>query len=141
MATVAFNPVIDGAQGALSKNGMITRQKIYRDRKGRVIRYGKQEGYFIAHPRDFKRHPMVGKELEYHNLWREVCNQAKEELNNPEKRAQWELRFNAQLLINKGSLPDSEAPVNPATGAKKRYAQLHAFTRAMIYQKMKGSEE
>ena len=134
MAKIDFNVAIEGSQGALSKGGMVTRQKIYRDGRGRVIAIGKQEGYFIAHPRNFKRNPMVGKELAHHNLWREVCAQAKAELTNPETRAEWELRFEAQLWINKGSRPDAQAPIDPATGAPKRYAQLYAFTRAMIYQ-------
>ncbi len=138
MAKVEFNPAIEGTQGALSKGGMITRQKTYRDRKGRIIAYGKQEGYFIANPRNFKRNPMVGKELEYHNLWREVCAQAKEELADPELQLSWELRFEAQIPYTKGTKPDSQAPIDPATGARKRYVQLPAFVRAMIYQGRKS---
>ena len=80
MANVEFNPVVEGTKGALSKGGLITRQKTYRDQRGRIIAYGKQEGYFITNPRSFKHNPMVGKELEHHNLWRDVCAQAKEEL-------------------------------------------------------------
>ena len=141
MAKIDFTPGIDRAQGALSKGGLITRQKIYRDKRGRVIAYGKQEGYYIANPRNFKRHPMVGKELEYHNFWREVCAQTKEELTNPATRGQWELRFEAQLWNNQGSQPDPDAPVNPATGAPKRYSQLYAFVRAMIYQRKKTERQ
>ncbi len=77
---------------------------------------------------------MVGKELAHHNLWREVCLQAKEELANAELRAQWQLRFEAQLIANRGSRPDAQAPVDPSTGAQKRYCQFYAFVRAMIYQ-------
>lgn len=134
MAKVEFNVIIDKAQGALSKQGLITRQKTYRDERGRIIGYGKREGYFIAHPRNYKRNPMVGKELEHHNLWREVCLQAKEELANAELRAQWQLRFEAQLYANRSSRPDAQAPIDPSTGAQKRYCQLYAFVRAMIYQ-------
>lgn len=137
MAKVEFNPAIEGTQGALSKGGMITRQKTYRDQKGRIIAYGKQEGYFITNPRSFKHNPMIGKELEYHNLWRDVCAQAKEELANPELRLNWELRFEAQMPYTKGTKPDPQAPVDPSTGARKRYVQLPAFVRAMIYQARK----
>ena len=138
MAKVSFTPGIDGTAGALSKQGIITRQKTYRDARGRIIAYGKQEGYFIAHPRDFKRDPMQGKELEHHNLWRDVCRQAKTELADPELRSQWEERFYAQLPSTKGTLPDPMAPIDPAIGAQKRYVQLYAFTRAMIYQERKS---
>ena len=87
MAKIAFNPAIEGIRGAMSKSGLIARQKIYRDARGRITGYGRQEAYFIANPRDFKRHPMRGKELAYHDLWREVCLQAKNELADAEKRA------------------------------------------------------
>ena len=134
MAKLIYSPGIDKTTGALSKGGIITRQKTYRDARGRIIAYGKQEGYFIANPRNFKRHPMQGKELEYHNLWREICNQAKSELADPELRGQWELRFNAQMPYTKGTRPDPQAPIDKSTGKQKRYVQLYAFTRAMIYQ-------
>ena len=134
MAELFYNPAIEKTEGALSKHGLITRQKTFKDGRGRVIAYGKQEGYYIANPRDFKHHPMVGKELEYHNLWRDICTQAKNELADSEQRARWELRFNAQLPYTKGTQPDPQAPIDKTTGAQKRYVQLYAFTRAMIYQ-------
>ena len=134
MAKIVYIPGIDKTEGALSKHGLITRQKTYRDARGRIVAYGKQEGYFIANPRDFKRHPMQGKELEHHNLWRDICTQAKNELADPELRAQWEERFNAQLPYTKGTHPDPQAPIDKSTGAQKRYVQLYAFTRAMLYQ-------
>ena len=134
MAELFYNPAIEKTEGALSKHGLITRQKTFKDGRGRVIAYGKQEGYYIANPRDFKHHPMVGKELEYHNLWRDICTQAKNELADPEQRARWELRFNAQVPYTKGTHPDPQAPVDKNTGKQKRYVHLYAFTRAMIYQ-------
>ena len=134
MAELHYTPGIDKTEGALSKGGIITRQKTFRDGHGRIIAYGKQEGYFIANPRDFKRNPMVGKELEYHNLWRDICTQAKNELADSEQRARWEERFNAQVPYAQGTRPDPQAPVDQTTGAQKRYVQLYSFTRAMIYQ-------
>lgn len=134
MAELVYTPLVEKTKGALSKRGIITRQKTYRDARGRIIAYGKQEGYLIDRPRDFKRHPMQGKELEHHNLWRDICYQAKTELAEPELRAQWELRFNAQLPYTKGTHPDPQAPIDKSTGAQKRYVQLYAFTRAMLYQ-------
>ena len=134
MAELFYNPAIEKTEGALSKGGLITRQKTFRDARGRIIYYGKQEGYYIVNPRNFKRHPMKGKELEYHNLWRDICRQTKNELADPEIRAQWELRFNAQVPYTKGTSPDPQAPLDKTTGAPKRYVQLYAFTRAMIYQ-------
>ena len=134
MAKLFYNPAIEKTEGALSKGGLITRQKIFRDSRGRIIAYGKQEGYYIVNPRNVRRHPMRGKELEYHNLWRDICLQAKNELADSELRARWELRFNAQLPFTKGTHPDPQAPTDKTTGAKKRYVQLYAFTRAMLYQ-------
>ena len=139
MAKIAFSPAIEGIRGAMSKSGLIARQKIYRDARGRITGYGRQEAYFIANPRDFKRHPMRGKELAYHDLWREVCLQAKNELADAEKRAVWQVHFEAQSWSVKGSRPDSMAPVDKSTGAQKRYSQLPAFVRAMIYQEKKAT--
>jgi hypothetical protein len=77
MAKVSYSPGIDLTTGALdSKHELITRQMTFRDARGRIIAYGKQEGYFIANPRNFKQHPMKGRELEHHNLWRDICHQA-----------------------------------------------------------------
>ncbi len=140
MAKLFYNPAIEKTEGALSKHGLITRQKIYRDARGRIIAYGKQEGYYIVNPRNCKRHPMIGKELEYHNLWRDICYRAKDELAEPELRAQWELRFNAQLPYTKGTNPDPKAPKDKTTGAPKRYVQLYAFTRAMMYQELREDQ-
>ena len=138
MARIEFNAAIERIRGAMSKNGLIARQKIYRNESGRITGYGRPEAYFIANPRDFKRNPMRGKELAYHDLWREVCLQAKNELADAEKRAVWQERFDAQSWGVKGSRPDSQAPVDKATGAQKRYSQLPAFVRAMIYQEKKA---
>ena len=139
MAKIEFNAAIERIRGAMSKNGLIARQKIYRNESGRITGYGRPEAYFIANPRDFKRNPMRGKELAYHDLWREVCLQAKNELADVEKRAVWQERFDAQSWGVKGSRPDSQAPVDKSTGAQKRYSQLPAFVRAMIYQEKKAS--
>ena len=139
MARIEFNAAIERIRGAMSKNGLIARQKIYRNESGRITGYGRPEAYFIANPRDFKRNPMRGKELAYHDLWREVCLQAKNELSDAEKRAVWQERFDAQSWGVKGSRPDSQAPVDKSTGAQKRYSQLPAFVRAMIYQEKKAS--
>ena len=134
MAELFYNPTIEKTEGALSKGGLITRQKTFRDSRGRIIAYGKQEGYYMTNPRNFKRNPIQGRELEHHNLWRDICHQAKTELADPELHAQWELRFNAQMPYTKGTQPDPQAPIDKATGRQKRYVQLYAFTRAMIYQ-------
>ena len=88
MAEISYTPGIDKTEGALSKGGLITRQKVFRDARGRIIAYGKQEGYYMTNPRNFKHHPMKGKELEHHNLWRDICMQAKNELADTQLRAQ-----------------------------------------------------
>lgn len=41
MAELFYNPAIEKTEGALSKGGLITRQKTFRDARGRIIAYGK----------------------------------------------------------------------------------------------------
>ena len=53
----------------------------------------------------------------------------------------WQARFNAQLISTKGSQPDSEAPIDAQTGQGKRYVQLHAFIRAILYTRLKRQQQ
>ena len=74
MAEVKLQIPFDEIHGAIEKHGIISRQKKYRDEKGRIIHEGKQEAYAVSHPRDFKKNPPQGEELKQHNRWREACH-------------------------------------------------------------------
>ena len=74
MAEVKLHIPFDEIHGAIEKHGIISRQKKYRDEKGRIIHEGKQEAYAVRHPRDFKKNPPKGEELKHHNRWREACH-------------------------------------------------------------------
>ena len=47
-------------------------------------------------------------------------------------------RFQAQLPNARGKHPDTQAPIDPKTGQGKRYTQLPAFVRAIIYHALKA---
>ena len=51
--------------------------------------------------------------------------------------AMYKARFDAQLPNTRGAHPDSAAPIDPKTGAAKRYIQFHAFLRAMLFNELK----
>ena len=74
MAEIKLQIPFDEIHGAIEKHGIISRQKKYRDEKGRIIHEGKQEAYAVRHPRDFKKNPPQGEELKHHNRWREACH-------------------------------------------------------------------
>ena len=136
--------------GAIEKHGSINRKKTFRDANGRILREGKQEHYHVANPRDFTKNPQTPAERAHHERFREASNRAIAIIHaidpstypSPELLEQlsiWQTRFNAQLITKKGSKPDPEAPLDPATGQGKRYVQLHAFIRAIIYKQLKTS--
>lgn len=53
--------------------------------------------------------------------------------------SEYRKRFNVQLPGIRGKRPDRLAPIDPATGLRKRYAQFPNFIRAIIYQQLKQS--
>ena len=135
------------------------------DSRGRVLCEGKQEMYAIRNPRDFKKNPPKGAELEHHNGWKEACHRTSQILqaaqvggptesqlfarrlnNTPEYYtieeaktlylSYWE-RYNAQLPGKRGKRPDSSASIDQRTGKGKRYSQLPSFIRAIIYNELK----
>lgn len=124
-------------RGTLSRRGIISRKKMFRDANGRVVFEGKQEAYAVRNTRDFKRNPPKGEELNHHNRWREACLRTQTELNDPARRDYWQQRFYAQLPGAHNSRPDSQAPIDHATNAYKRYGRFDAFVRAMIYLELK----
>lgn len=138
--------------GAVQRKGAINRQKKFRDTNGKIIREGKQELYDVVNPRDFKRHPQTPAEKAHHERFRDASNRAiaiihaADESTHPspellEELSIWQARFNAQLISTKGSQPDSEAPIDAQTGQGKRYVQLHAFIRAILYTRLKRQQQ
>ena len=155
--------------GCIAKNGIVNRQKKYRDDRGRVIHEGKQEAYSITRPRDFKKTPKQGAELANHNIWSEACRRTSQILQagQPSGPTEQQLfsrkidkipdyytleeaqsllsdfrqRFQAQLPNTRGKHPDPQAPLDPTTGQGKRYTQLPNFIRAIIYHTLKSQPQ
>ena len=166
MAITTLTPPIGEMHGALTKDGIINRRKKFRDERGRVIHEGKQEAYSIRNPRDFKRTPKTGAELANHTCWCEACRRASQiiQAGQPGGPTEQQLfsrkisqipdyytleeaqtlfvdfrnRFQAQLPNTRGKHPDTQAPIDPKTGQGKRYTQLPAFVRAIIYHALKA---
>ena len=166
MAKVTLEHPFAEIHGSITKSGLVNRQKKYRDDHGRVIHEGKQEAYSITHPRDFKKTPKTGAELANHNLWKEACRRASQiiQAGQPGGPTEQQLfsrkisqipdyytleeaqtlfvdfrnRFQAQLPNTRGKHPDTQAPIDPKTGQGKRYTQLPAFVRAIIYHALKA---
>ena len=161
--TVLEHPVLE-IHGALTKKGIINRQKKYRDEFGRVIHEGAQEGYAVSHPRDYKKNPPKGAELAHINLFRKACLMTKEILDaeKPEETpvvvilpqrpkyltkegaqallADYRKRYRAQLPSTRGTRPDPQAPIDKNTHAPKRYFRLDNFIRSMVYQTLKAEQ-
>ncbi len=91
----------------------------------------KKEAYTITRPRDWKKNPPQGAELEKINRFREACRLTSEQLNNPETRAYWEQRFQNQLHYSELNTPGA-----PTSGTRKVYTQLWAYTRATILRQL-----
>jgi hypothetical protein len=164
MAQITLNHPIAEIHGSLSKrSNIVNRQKKYRV-NGRVIHEGKQEGYAVRNPRDYKKKPPQGAELEHINLFRQACLITKEILDaeKPEETpivaifpprpkyltkeealsllADYRKRYKAQLPNTRGTHPDPEAPIDKLTLAPKRYARLDNFIRSMVYQSLKADQ-
>ena len=135
MAIVTYEHPIHDISGAIEKHGIINRRKHYRDDNGKIIFEGKPEAYAVKHPRDFEKTPPQGEELAHHNRWREACLQTYAELHDPDKRKQWQDRFQKQLRTK-----DPEAPIDPRTHRRKHYHRLDAFVRAIIYTLLKATQ-
>ncbi len=128
MAEVILEGAFESLHGKLSKKSdIVFRQKSPKVRSKRTIRKGPQEAYTITRPRDWKKNPPQGAELEKINRFREACRLTSEQLNNPKTRAYWEQRFQNQLHYSELNTPDDST-----SGTRKVYTQLWAYTRATI---------
>ena len=165
MATEKLRGPVEELHGAVEKDGSVHRRKKFRDSNGNIIGEGKKEVYDIANPRDFKTNPPMGNELAHHNRWREACLRATQILQSAQPNglteqqrfhkelnhipdyysleeaqalyAEYNTRFLAQLPNRRGTKPDSQAPVDKETGRPKRYVQIAAFIRAILYFNLK----
>ena len=107
---------------------MATFKKVARDNQGRVIAEMKQEVYVVQHPRDWKKKPAEGAEKLKLDRWKEACAKTKQILEDPEQRALWQERWQAQL---KKAAPD--APIDPRTSKRKIYIKFDCYVRAKVW--------
>jgi len=159
MAIVNLEVPFRSMQGSLEEKGIIYRKKQYKDDDGRVIHEGRQEAYAVKRPRDYKKNPPQGAELQHLNLFRQATLMTKEIINSvkPEDAqpqvviaahqrphiltreeaqtlfAEYQVRYKAQLPNTRGTRPDPDAPIDKTTHAPKRYFRLDNFIRSILY--------
>lgn len=138
MARTVFEDPVRELHGAYTKGGSISRRKTYRDSKGRIKGMSEPETYKIEHPRDWKKNPAKGKELEHQLHFKHACVETYKVLHpsTPEELAtlqKWQSRFEAQL-----DKPESDAPIDPKTGKRKQYFRLDAFIRTCLLREMES---
>ena len=132
MAEVTFIAPVAKIEGKLNqKDKTVFRKKVARDDQGRVIAEMKQEVYVVQHPRDWKKKPAEGAEKLKLDRWKEACAKTKQILDDPEQRALWQQRWQAQL---KKAEPD--APIDPRTNRPKIYIKFDCYVRAIIHRSL-----
>ena len=120
---------VEGITGKLNKKDKtVFRQKIARDSDGRVICPMQKEVYVVQHPRDWKKKPAKGAEKLKQDRWAEASAKTKQILDDPEQRALWQERWQAQL---KKAEPD--APVDRRTGKRKIYIKFDCYVRSKMW--------
>ena len=143
MASTVFNDHVREMHGAYTKDGTIHRRKTFRDSNGKVKGQGVNESYKIMNPRNWKKKPAKGKELEHQLHFQQACAETKRILLAAKPGATptaedlamlryWKDRFNAQL--KKG---EPEAPIDPNTHKHKIYLRLDAFIRTCLLRQLK----
>ena len=142
MATFKPSDPIDELHGKLG--GVVHRQKKFRAPNGKVIAEAKKEVFKVQKPRDRKKKPPKGAELESINRFQEaqlftseVINSVKPGSNpTPEQIARYE-DFNNRYLSQLDGPADPEAPIDPKTHAPKHYFTLRAFISGIRMQQLK----
>ena len=120
---------VEGITGKLNKKDKtVFRQKIARDSDGRVICPMQKEVYVVQHPRDWKKKPAKGAEKLKQDRWAEASAKTKQILDDPEQRALWQQRWQAQL-----KKADLDAPIDPRTGKRKIYIKFDCYVRAKVW--------
>ena len=157
MAQVNYLDPVRDIRGTFQRGGIINRRKAYRDDKGRIVNESAPEAYAVRHPRDWKKNPATGKELECQNRFRAASAETKRILLAADSEAYaaayaaahpdaapdavpttpsdedlatlhyWQNRFRKQLRR-----AEQDAPIDPNTGKRKRYSRLDAFIRACL---------
>ena len=168
MAKVQLHIAFRNVRGKLNKrDNTILRQKKYRSENGKVISYGAQESYEILNPRDYKKNPPKGAELQNIKSFADASRMTTqliqagkltdEELaampdeqraqveNLRQQLAQFKARFKAQY-----SKPDPEAPIITKTDPqfnhnsnkiqRRQYRTLNTFIRAILLQSIRTKE-
>ena len=123
---------VEGITGKLNKKDKtVFRQKIARDSDGRVICPIQKEVYVVQHPRDWNKNPAKGAEKLKQDRWAEASAKTKQILDDPEQRALWQQRWQAQL---KKAEPD--APIDPRTNRPKIYIKFDCYVRTKIHRSL-----
>ena len=123
---------VEGITGKLNKKDKtVFRQKIARDSDGRVICPMQKEVYVVQHPRDWNKNPAKGAEKLKQDRWAEASAKTKQILDDPEQRALWQQRWQAQL---KKAEPD--APIDPRTNRPKIYIKFDCYVRTKIHRSL-----
>ena len=123
-----------------------------------------QESSAVRNPRDYKKNPPKGAELEHINLFRQACLISLKILDaeKPEETSvvsvfpprpkyltkeealtlltDYRKRYKAQLPSTRGTRPDPQAPIDKTTHTPKRYFRLDNFIRSMVYQSLKSEQ-
>lgn len=166
MAKIKLHAAFTHIRGKLNKrDNTIMRQKKYRAESGKVINYGAQEAYEVLNPRDYKKNPPKGEELQNITSFAQasrlttliiqagkLTDEEISTLPEPEQEqaqhrrqlfAHYKQRFNAQLKS-----PDPHAPVlkktdpqyNPNSSKiqRRQYRTLNTFIRAILLQTLKS---
>ena len=120
---------VDYVSGKLNKKDKtVFRQKFAHDSNGAIIRPMKKEVYIVKNPRDWKKNPAKGAEKLKQDRWKEACAKTKQILADPQQRAMWQQRWQAQL---KKAEPD--APRDSRTNKRKIYIKFDCYVRSKVW--------
>ena len=160
MAKANLHPVFKNAGDQKNKrNNTVSRQKKYRSDSGKVISYGAQESYEVLNPRDYKKNPPKGAELQNIKSFAQASRMTTQLINAgkltdeellalPEEEREQAMNLRHQLEAFKARfkaqfrVPDPQAPIllktdvqfnpNSAKIQRRRYRTLNTFIRAML---------
>jgi hypothetical protein len=95
-----------------------------------------KEVYVVQHPRDWKKKPAKGAEKLKQDRWAEASAKTKQILDDPEQRALWQQRWQAQL--KKAEL---DAPMDPRTKKRKIYIKFDCYVRSKVWRELVQAAE
>ena len=165
MAKIKLHAAFKQVRGKLNRrDNIILRQKKYRADNGKVLNYGAQEAYEVLNPRDYKKDPPKGAELQNITSFAQASRMTTlliragkytdeeiaampddlraQTLKLRQQLAQFKARFNAQLIT-----PDPQAPIlektdpqynpNSVKIQRRTYKTLNTFIRAILLQSIR----